>query len=235
MKPMNKSIRFCGHTSLRQSGFTLIELLVVISIISLLIAILLPALASARRSAQAIQCSVGMRTIGQYMAMYTADSKETYPMTKNQVGGSSLRWPSLLMAMGYTKHFAGVSVTPHHTYAPNAQAARIYCPVAHTNYSYAMGLGGGSPRGIGGNNWSGPVNNLLFTRVSEVLKPSNCVGLMESTTDFALGQWQISTPSLVAFDRHQEASNFWYADGHASRQPVGYVDSANFMSRISIK
>ena len=63
----------------RWQGFTLIELLVVISIIALLIAILLPALAQARESARVTHCLNAMRQYGLGVEMYLADHDDILP------------------------------------------------------------------------------------------------------------------------------------------------------------
>lgn len=54
-------------------AFTLIELLVVISIIAILIAILLPALAQARETSKRLDCMTRMKQIGIVTATYTND------------------------------------------------------------------------------------------------------------------------------------------------------------------
>lgn len=56
-----------------RAAFTLIEVLVVISIISILVAILLPALARSRDAARAIQCSAQLKQIGVSQVTYAAD------------------------------------------------------------------------------------------------------------------------------------------------------------------
>ena len=55
-------------------GFTLIELLVVIAIIALLISILLPSLAAARRMGQRLTCLAQLKSIGAGVAEYDNDS-----------------------------------------------------------------------------------------------------------------------------------------------------------------
>jgi prepilin-type N-terminal cleavage/methylation domain-containing protein/prepilin-type processing-associated H-X9-DG protein len=63
------------------AAFTLVELLVVIGIISILIAILLPAVQRSLKQAKKVQCEANLRSIGQLLYIYAANNEGVvYPV-----------------------------------------------------------------------------------------------------------------------------------------------------------
>jgi type II secretory pathway pseudopilin PulG len=61
------------------SAFALVELLVVIGIISVLMGLLLPATAAARREARGVQCQNNIRQLALAMTAYAGENKQKFP------------------------------------------------------------------------------------------------------------------------------------------------------------
>jgi prepilin-type N-terminal cleavage/methylation domain-containing protein len=109
--------------SLRTSasrGFTLIELLVVIAIIAILAALLLPALAAAKRKAKLAQCTSNFHQVFIACSTYANDYNDYYPICtvggKNTGGGFND-----LAFVDYTEYFSrnGSAVSkPNNTIPP---------------------------------------------------------------------------------------------------------------------
>src|SRR5262245_36497922 len=87
----------------KRAAFTLVELLVTVGIISILIGVLLPALARARASARAVACQNNLRQLITAVIVYANDSKGSLPFPNSEpletppgVNGISWRGPGWL-------------------------------------------------------------------------------------------------------------------------------------------
>jgi prepilin-type N-terminal cleavage/methylation domain-containing protein len=75
-----------------KKAFTLIELLVVIAIIAILAAMLLPALAAAKKKDNKIACVNNLKQVGLAYRVWEGDNNNLYPMAVSSVSGGAKEW-----------------------------------------------------------------------------------------------------------------------------------------------
>ena len=100
------------------NGFTFVALLVIIAIIAILAAMLLPALASAKKKAQRINCINNLKQIGLGYRIWEGDNGDKYPM-------------DVPMAKGGTKEFITGADTFRHFQVMSIRAGS--CPATATS------------------------------------------------------------------------------------------------------
>tara|TARA_Y100000589_G_scaffold259047_2_gene248532 strand:- start:549 stop:1271 length:723 start_codon:yes stop_codon:yes gene_type:complete len=214
-------------------AFTLIELLVVISIISILIAILLPALRAAREQSKTLSCLSNMKQIGLCFTMYQTNFREFFPpptinAPTTQNAGGKLYWIDLMKP--YVNDHTPVANVDNYLWFNNASPnpTVFQCPslrLEQCNRTAFSGMGYNN-YGLSNGLWSD-----LHVRLLDIRRPTDLMVVADANE---LAPYQgasgINTGDKIDFRHSKSATNMLYADGHCKtiRDDVVKVGWSNF-------
>jgi prepilin-type N-terminal cleavage/methylation domain-containing protein/prepilin-type processing-associated H-X9-DG protein len=117
---MPRSTDRCRPTGRR--GFTLVELLVVIGIIALLISILLPALAGARKAANQTKCAAALKEVGNGFIIYGNQNNGWWPCAAMDPGSNNIPAP---YDVGPDTFASGARIYWYNMIAPLLDASKL--------------------------------------------------------------------------------------------------------------
>jgi len=224
-------------TRQRRDGFTLIELLVVLAIISILAAMLLPALNRARIAARSANCKSNLRQLGMAVEMFKMEHDDHYPPVCNNKF-TKFWWGS---RSGYGSNAA---VNPLKGYLSqylktgavgncpqfNPDRFQLVAAGATAGYAYNSYYVGGDGNAIAPDwsNWPG-----MPAKDGEVLDPAHTVMFVDSAqvdpfapTTRLRENWLLDPPSMnynppapyqpqaITHFRHGGLANVLFCDGH---------------------
>ncbi len=194
---MKRSSKKPARTRNAPKGFTLIELLVVISIIATLVALIMPAVQSARNAARRTQCINHLKNLSLAVTNFASAHRGEVPPLYKNLGGVNRSWIALLLPNLDASDV--YRVMDQGQYPPQSQPvslAVLQCPVDASAYqqpgmtSYVANAGYWAQAGDGTQIWDTPsaftfgstsANNLLY--LVDWDDDGRCLGCGTNTPD----------------------------------------------------
>jgi prepilin-type N-terminal cleavage/methylation domain-containing protein/prepilin-type processing-associated H-X9-DG protein len=204
-----------NRSGYRHGAFTLIELLVVVTIISILAAMLLPAMARAKGKARSISCVSNLRQIGLGMNLYAEDANGFLPGTAHMSLSNS--W--IFTLASYVGDVDKIRICPGDLKGDQRLLNRgtSYLMNEYTSVPALDPFGDPIP--------SEPVWN----RLSSLKRPSDTILIFEISDRAGTGTGQDHTHSRnwlnqgwnsvlndIQPDRHGKSANYLFADWHVA-------------------
>lgn len=212
-------------------GFTLIELLVVISIIALLVAILMPALAKAKEQAKTSYCLMNQKTLAQAFTMYASNNEDKVVSSWTSIGAKGNSWvtgPISSNGVDLEGHMRGIRAGALYPYIETVEIYR--CPSdrrdkpsvpinkrAYRTYSMPNCIDGEA----GGWTLTNVGNRDLVTKTTQIRHPASKYVFLEESDPRGMnsGSWVMSLHKEAWIDPltvwHDDKSTLGFADGHA--------------------